>query len=64
MCIIATLLNILQAGINRDDLLIALEPECAAIYCKTACSKNLPPNSSSEGAKYMVIDIGGKVLRL
>lgn len=55
---------IIQAGIRKDRLVIALEPEAASIYCQ-----HLPPDKitgaiegfsvADEGSKYLVIDIGG-----
>ena len=58
-----------QAGIgsrdNPEQLLIALEPEAASLFC-TAKKLN-EPGSVSEGAElsqpnthYMIVDIGGK----
>lgn len=55
---------------NPDQLLIALEPEAAAIFCK---EKNLSDFCSETGTRsvdgilsqpqthYMVVDIGGKL---
>ncbi|CAG2237770.1 unnamed protein product [Mytilus edulis] len=53
-----------KAGIRKDRLVIALEPEAASIYCQ-----HLPPDKmtgaiegfsvADEGSKYLVIDIGG-----
>jgi len=53
-----------MAGINKDDLLIALEPECASIYCKNKCFNELPSGGSNVGTKYMVIDIGSGTVDL
>ena len=58
----------LQAGINNDDLKIALEPEAASLYSrKLPVSKMETGNgqvftaSFKSGDKYMVIDAGGKI---
>lgn len=56
-----------QAGIKTAQLRIALEPEAASIYCRLA---HLESNDNSnffmagkeKGAKYMVVDLGGKSL--
>uniref|UniRef100_K1PS94 Heat shock 70 kDa protein 12A n=1 Tax=Magallana gigas TaxID=29159 RepID=K1PS94_MAGGI len=53
-----------DAGIKSDQLLIALEPEAASIYCQLM---HLEANENKRfflvgkeiGAKYMVIDLGG-----
>lgn len=48
-----------QAGIAECQILLALEPEAAALYCK-----NLPDRMLTEafnpGTKYMVLDMGGR----
>ncbi|XP_052061587.1 heat shock 70 kDa protein 12A-like isoform X2 [Mytilus californianus] len=53
-----------KAGIRRDRLMIALEPEAASIYCQ-----HLPPDKmtgaiegfsvADDDTKYLVVDIGG-----
>ncbi|XP_052061588.1 heat shock 70 kDa protein 12A-like isoform X3 [Mytilus californianus] len=53
-----------KAGIRKDRLVIALEPEAASIYCQ-----HLPPDKmtgaiegfsvADDDSKYLVIDIGG-----
>jgi len=50
-----------MAGIRGDNLVIALEPECASIYCQTLPVDQLPQqiNINAVGVKYMVVDIGG-----
>ena len=49
-----------QAGIPERNLMIALEPECAAIYCKSSPEMNtLSVGMNKAGFKYMVIDNGG-----
>ena len=52
----------LQAGIARDQLKLALEPEAASIFLQ-----NIPSNMVSEklpilksGTKYAIADLGGK----
>ena len=60
----------MQAGINGEDLSIALEPEAASVYCMRlpvdmlAGAESLKSGSAvgpfSQGVKYMVVDIGGK----
>ncbi|CAC5385494.1 unnamed protein product [Mytilus coruscus] len=53
-----------KAGIPRTNLLIALEPEAASIYCQYLPTEKL--NGAEEGftmsevgTKYMIIDLGG-----
>lgn len=47
-----------QADITNDQLLIALEPEVASVFCR-----HIPDATGSDvfysGSKYMVIDLGG-----
>lgn len=53
-----------QAGIPGDSLSIALEPECASVYCQRLTSTNWKDNNSSlfsAGKKYIVVDLGGKM---
>lgn len=55
----------LQAGIPSFQLLIALEPEAASLYCQHL--KITKPTALKDGfqvteigTKYMVVDIGGR----
>lgn len=56
-----------QAGIQSKDLIIALEPEAASIYCqelRTIVDKKTDKTFSEttkKGTKYVVIDLGGKL---
>ena len=65
----------LQAGIgsrdNPEQLLIALEPEAAAVFCTERKLDGLPSNQKTVSVEgqlseidlhYMVVDIGGKLL--
>ncbi|XP_052065218.1 heat shock 70 kDa protein 12A-like [Mytilus californianus] len=50
------------AGIPDNQLIIALEPEAASIYCQYVKSKDLSDPKltvSSTGTQYMVVDLGG-----
>ena len=50
----------IQAGIPKQKLVIALEPECAAVYCKSSPEMNrLNVDMNKAGLKYMVVDNGG-----
>ncbi|XP_052673330.1 heat shock 70 kDa protein 12A-like [Crassostrea angulata] len=54
----------LKAGIKKDDLTLALEPEAASVYCQYLNSVKEDTLSPSlgvvkPGTKYMVIDLGG-----
>ncbi|KAL4230259.1 hypothetical protein ACF0H5_010645 [Mactra antiquata] len=54
----------LKAGIESNNLSIALEPEAASVYCKFLPSHQLSESSASQsmfkpGVKYMVVDLGG-----
>ena len=54
-----------QAGIPENRLIIALEPEAASIYCQYLPTQKLHGakegfEMSKTGAKYMVVDLGGK----
>ena len=57
----------LQAGIPADVLLLALEPEAAAIYCKELAVRRAQGvggaflKAFDPGEKYVVLDLGGKV---
>ncbi|XP_062582261.1 heat shock 70 kDa protein 12A-like [Saccostrea cucullata] len=53
-----------KAGIKKEDLTIALEPEAASIYCQYLQMAQQDPSSESlgvvkPGTKYMVVDLGG-----
>lgn len=53
-----------QANIPGDNLLIALEPEAAAIYCQYLPKEKLVGtesvlNLSETGVRYMIVDLGG-----
>lgn len=57
-----------QAGIAREQLLIALEPEAASLYCKHLPVERLQAEGGaqgfvafSKGSKYLVLDCGGTV---
>ena len=50
----------LQAGIPKRQLIIALEPECAAVYFKSSLEmKKVNLDMNKAGFKYMVLDNGG-----
>ncbi|KAL5019199.1 hypothetical protein ScPMuIL_004921 [Solemya velum] len=55
----------LQAGINKDSLTIALEPEAASIYCRYAklqlkqSEKKQSVGCFAPGTRYAVLDAGG-----
>lgn len=57
-----------MAGIKKENLIIALEPEAASLFCmhlpvdkmmfdKTASTMSISP--FAKGTKYMVVDVGG-----
>ena len=55
----------IQAGIERNNLSIALEPEAASVYCKylpidQLAGADRDAKLFTPGSKYMVIDLGGK----
>lgn len=57
----------LQAGINHDQLCIALEPEVASIYCQHLPTEKLQGASKGfrgTGQTYMVVDLGGNVYKI
>ena len=60
-----TIVFILQAGIPAYQLMIALEPEAASIYCKHLPVEKLEGSNSicafQPGSKYLVLDAGGNV---
>ncbi|XP_052084803.1 heat shock 70 kDa protein 12A-like isoform X1 [Mytilus californianus] len=52
------------AGIPTDNLILALEPETASIFCQYLSTEKLKGSQSgftmpSEGTEYMVVDLGG-----
>ncbi|KAK3587875.1 hypothetical protein CHS0354_019764 [Potamilus streckersoni] len=47
-----------RAGILNEDLILALEPEAASIWCKEDPGMNLQ-NYFQPGRKYVLLDIGG-----
>jgi len=55
----------LQAGIPDDQLMLALEPESAAIYCKDMALRKTEGidgillKAFNPGQKYIVVDCGG-----
>ena len=48
-----------QAGLPKQNLMIALEPEFAAVYFKSSPEISEHVDMSKVGFKYMVIDNGG-----
>ncbi|XP_060559105.1 heat shock 70 kDa protein 12A-like [Ruditapes philippinarum] len=58
---------VIEAGIQSQNLLVALEPEAASLYCKyLTIQKQKDGNAESQvlssfehGARYMVVDAGG-----
>ncbi|XP_063399971.1 heat shock 70 kDa protein 12A-like [Mytilus trossulus] len=51
-----------SAGIPGNQLIIALEPEAASIYCQNIPSKDKDEDAITvfkEGTQYMVVDLGG-----
>ncbi|XP_062618636.1 heat shock 70 kDa protein 12B-like [Saccostrea cucullata] len=58
-----------RAGISRDQLLMAQEPEVATLYCKHISKKKLLSEGGvqgfevfSKGSKYLVLDCGGETV--
>lgn len=54
-----------QAGIPTHSLTIALEPECASVYCQYLTAEHWKTDErnfsfSNIGRKYMIVDLGGK----
>ncbi|CAG2238267.1 unnamed protein product [Mytilus edulis] len=52
------------AGIPKDNLFLALEPETASIFCQYLSTEKLKGSEpgftmTSEGTEYMVVDLGG-----
>ena len=57
----------MQAGIQDNQLVLALEPEGAAIFCKEITVKKGGQQGTSDcletfqpGAMFLLIDLGGK----
>ena len=49
-----------KAGICEHQLLLALEPETAALFCRTLPDQMINTEYIFEpGARYMVLDLGG-----
>ncbi|XP_071142703.1 heat shock 70 kDa protein 12B-like [Mytilus edulis] len=53
-----------KAGIQKDHLLISLEPEAASIYCQLLPTEKLSGaepgfTMAKVGTKYMIVDLGG-----
>ncbi|CAG2202370.1 unnamed protein product [Mytilus edulis] len=53
-----------KAGIPKDNLFLALEPETASIFCQYLSTEKLKGSEpgftmTSEGTEYMVVDLGG-----
>lgn len=58
----AFLLYLIKAGINNDNLTIALEPEAASMYCKNIPLVQLTNKEFdifSKGNQYLILDAGG-----
>ena len=53
-----TNLNFLQAGIPQKNLSIALEPECASLYCQKLGGFR---NFKKVGSKYLILNDGGNI---
>ena len=58
-----TNLNFLQAGIPQKNLSIALEPECASLYCQKLSPEKLGGfrNFKKVGSKYLILNNGGNI---
>lgn len=58
------MLCLLKAGIQTKNLIVALEPETASIFCQYLPTERLNGSvpgfaMTSEGTEYMVVDLGG-----
>jgi hypothetical protein len=55
------LIYIIQAGIDGDNLIIALEPEAASMFCKYMLVErgNDSLCTFQPGSKYIILDCGG-----
>jgi hypothetical protein len=51
----------IQAGIDGDNLIIALEPEAASMFCKYMPVKRGTDSlcTFQPGSKYIILDCGG-----
>ena len=50
----------IKAGIPELQILLALEPETAALFCRIIPERMLTPLGKFDpGCKYMVLDLGG-----
>lgn len=66
MLILVWFLPLLKAGIPANNLIVALEPEAASIFCQFLQTEKKDCSDSgftvtAEGTEYMVVDLGGKV---
>ena len=63
-----TLINFFQAGIEKQNLTLALEPEGAAMCCKYLALEKQERGDATElktfeeGSKFIVVDLGGNHL--
>ncbi|CAC5364375.1 unnamed protein product [Mytilus coruscus] len=54
-----------KAGIDKDNLTLALEPECAAMFCrylaiyKSSKDHEMDLKAFDENSRFMVVDLGG-----
>lgn len=61
--------SLFQAGIDQERLTLALEPEAAALCCKCleiqkrTTGKGSKLGSFDTGARFLVVDLGGKYLK-
>lgn len=58
---------ILKAGISRNKLILALEPETASIFCQYLSIEKMKGSEpgftvTKKGTEYMVVDLGGECL--
>jgi hypothetical protein len=62
--LIGSLITVFQAGIEDDKLVLALEPESAALLCKqlalTKGADDIHIKMFDTGSKFMVVDCGGR----
>ena len=58
----------MQAGIESEQLTLALEPEGAAVYCKEIAVKveetthGAALSAFRPGSKFLLLDLGGKMI--
>lgn len=62
---VASFFFVHQAGISRNQLMIALEPEAASLFCKYLPIEKLQGSEGGisafkPGSRYLVLDAGGK----